>query len=757
MPTLRAGDREFHTLAAGQVLTVVAAAASAGIVRQYPASGFNATSSQPVPAGATVTVGPFTGSVRLGVECAVGQVDWSAGLPSTFPAPALSDPQAAAAQALVSAAGIAGNVSKLQKALDAAFGTVSFSRASANASVVDCFGSMQFCTSGEARFYGARRVENTIPDTESLNTGWALGTAPTSTKTAVSNKSPNHGRPSAWRIDRPSGNSNMLVLSSRSYRPGKWCFSAWVIGDGTTQITVRIERSGDSVGTGQTVTPAAGAWVRIAVTHDVVDASNHRAWISVTGTGAASFTMCDPQMEWVHGQASPAPSDYVPRGVPTTLLPASAYANEAGVDGVRYYDYFNPWTLSSGIAARGTTLTYIDPSTLKGVAVAGASATNQVWSSGNVSAAEWTKSSTVNATPADSTLLGKNSLWKIEQAAATQGHRVSQSWRGAAPAVNVPMSATVWAKAGDAACPFIYIAVRQLDGTTFKYAYFNLQTGVVGNVTSGAEAFMFKEGDLWCCNIILQSGASGSTAPSFWIGVTQTNGNDGVAGTLGNGNWIGGTQIDAGLPTSYIGDTSSSASLTRAAETLTAVSSNMPTVDWTVAADIACRLPTASALKPTWLYLLYSHTTQSDRGGFGLRPAAFGGFYDGGEDEIFFDWYPNVAPFDNTTWDGIHIKPGVSPNVVLAVAMETWRYQWSAATTAVQPSGGNQSAAVGAVLASSVGNDQPRPAVNTWPSLPRTWTVGRQNTSTAQRGEVYCANLTWWSYARTAAQMQAAA
>lgn len=105
MSTLRAGDREFHTLAIGQVLTATAAAASAGVVRQYPQSSMDAL--QPatvISAGATVTVGPFTGSVVLGVECSAGTVAWSAGVPA--PASDWSGPQTAAGQALVSDAGI---------------------------------------------------------------------------------------------------------------------------------------------------------------------------------------------------------------------------------------------------------------------------------------------------------------------------------------------------------------------------------------------------------------------------------------------------------------------------------------------------------------------------------------------------------------------------------------------------------------------------------------------------------------------------
>ena len=647
-------------------------------------------------------------------------------------------------------------VSPLREALDQAFGTVTFSRASGNASVVDCYGSLQFAISGESRYFGARRVENTIADTEGLSTGWTLGNTPTSTKTAVTTKSPNHGRASAWRIDRPSGNSNMLTLNSKSYRPGKWCLSAWVLTDGATAVTVRIERSSDSAGTSQAVTPAVGVWTRIAVTHDILNTTNYRGWISVVTSGAASFVMCDPQMEWVHAQSSPAPSDYVPRGVSTSVLPASTYSTEAGVDGVRYYDYLNPWTLASGIATRSQTLTYIDPANLLGIAVAAASATNQLWSSGTLSAAEWTKTSTVNATAADSTLLGKSSLWKIEQAAATQTHRVSQTWRGTAPAVNVLISASCYAKSADAACPIVYMAVRQLDGSTFKYAFFNLATGVVSNVTSGAEGWMFKEGDCWCLNIALQSGASGSSAPVLFVGVTQTAGSDSVAGTLGNGSYVGAVQMDSGLPTSYIGDTSSSAGLTRAAESLTAVSAGMPAIGWTVAGDFTCRYPTATALKPTWLYLLYSYNTAADRGGFGLRPGSFGGFSSGGESEIFFDFYPGISA-DNDNWDGIHIKTGQSTGVITAAPMETYRYQWSAGSSAVQPSGSNQSAVVGSIAATSAGNDMPRPFVNSWPSNPRTWTIGANGNGAAQRGEIYAKGLGWYPSARTATQMLAAA
>ena len=63
----------------------------------------------------------------------------------------------------------------------------------------------------------------------------------------------------------------------------------------------------------------------------------------------------------------------------------------------------------------------------------------------------------------------------------------------------------------------------------------------------------------WALTTRQRSGASGSSAPVLFVGVTQTAGSDSVAGTLGNGSYVGAVQMDSGLPTSYIGDTSSSA------------------------------------------------------------------------------------------------------------------------------------------------------------------------------------------------------
>ncbi|WP_196299671.1 hypothetical protein, partial [Streptococcus pneumoniae] len=62
-----------------------------------------------------------------------------------------------------------------------------------------------------------------------------------------------------------------------------------------------------------------------------------------------------------------------------------------------------------------------------------------------------------------------------------------------------------------------YIGLRQLDGSTFTYAYFDLASGTVSNVTAGNTAYMYREGDLWRVCMTGPAGSSGSTAPLIQV------------------------------------------------------------------------------------------------------------------------------------------------------------------------------------------------------------------------------------------------
>lgn len=663
--------------------------------------------------------GPSGGPIALDATTTVGVV--------------LSAGQTAA---LIAGVGVQGPyTSRLVSALDTGFGAITYTRSSANASVIDHLGLMQFALSGEARFTGARRVCNLVRDTEDLVTGWTKCAG--YTKTAAGIKSPNHSRVSAYVITRPSGSDIILTLDALSYRPGTHTFSVWIRGDGVQTYTLAIGA------TTQSVTPPAGVWTRCAVSATIPDTAAYACYVTIPSAGAVALTVCDPQMEHTHGQVSPAPGEYVPRGV--AGFPASLLT--AGADGVRYFETANPWSVTAGVATKVTNPAPIDPDVLKGLLLEPA-AVNLLWDSGSLATARWagTGSTTVNATPAASAVLGANSLWKIEEAAVDEGHRISQSSHGALPAAHRVMSGSVFAKAAERS--IAYIGLRGLDGAFIPYAYFDLSAGVVRNVPAGVEASMFKVGDLWLLTASTTVGASGSTLPLMNFGCCVTAGTLNYLGTAGAGMWFGAAQLEIGdVSSSYVGDTAAAATLTRADDVCSFAPQPalFPAIGLTVSVDYTPFFKTGTILKDNWWYVWYAYATSADRFGLSLRPGLRGGFTDVGADDWAFDLYPGTV-----TWDGINILTGQSPMVG-----ETVRTQWSLGT-APQTGLSNQAACVGAVAgitpigANNIG-------VLSIFSLPVTIYLGRDRLSGGQRGPASFKNLSFVPVALSAAQMLAAA
>jgi len=610
-------------------------------------------------------------------------------------------------------------------------GDVTHTRASANASVIDSNGTMQFALSGEARFNKARRVCNLIADPEGLTTGWTLGA--NTTKAALNVRSPNHSRNSAWTVTRSSGGATMLTLDAVAYRPGQYTWSGWLRNNGET-LTLAIGA------TTQTVAPGPGLWTRCAVIADISNGTPVAITITNTTSGNKSFDICDPQFEWTEGTAG-APGDYVPRGVanfPAALL-------TAGADGVRYYDTANPWSVSSGVATRSNVVTYL--SGIQGL-LAEPAATNQVYSSRTASAAEWSKSGStvVNATPIDSTVLGIASLFKIEEIVASSGWRIFQNWRGTNPAANARLTADAFVQADERS--IFYLGIRQLDGATVLNAYFDTVTGLTSNITAGCSACMEKIGDVWRIQMTGSAGSSGSTAPLMQVGVCVTSGTPTYTGTLGSGGYVGAMQFEeAAVASSYMGDTGSAATLSRVTDLAYREMALMPAQDWTISLEYTPQFQTNTPHKDAWWYVLYSYVSSIDRLGFGMRPATFGGFTDGREDEWFFDLYPNLSPAA-TSWDGVEV---LSAEDAIYQPGETVLLQWSLALSAVTGAS-NQAGYVGS-HAATLTSDSPRPAVNTVTGSPRTWYLGRQGASQSQRGPACFKNLRFYSPAATSAEM----
>lgn len=660
----------------------------------------------------------------------------------------------------------AARVDAVPSALSSRMGVWRHTRATANASVVDCFGSMQFALSGEARFRGWRRVCNLLRFPETLtNTTYWNNSAPANTTVALSTRKPplavGHQRGCVYTVTRTSGSAVMLTYTAASYRPGKYIFPVWIIGDGVQTYTLAIGA------TTQTVTPTAGDWTLAYVVADITNTTAVALTVTNASAGAASFTICCPMLEWVHGQASPAPGGYVPRdvtGFPANLLTLGYLhpdgARSAGVDGVRYHPTTTPWAASSGVATYTATVRPIDPALMLGMQFDPIE-TNQVFSSRDISAAQWTKvgSTTVNATPGNSTLLGLGSLFKIEEPGTSSVCAVTQDWRGSVPAANAAsaaLSGSFYMRPAERS--IFYVLLRQVDGSTTTAAYYDAASGAVSNVTTGVTAYTYREGDLWRACFTGPSGTSGSpVAPRIQVGITTTAGSSAAyTGTLGNGAWIGAIQFeDHGCPTAYIGDTGSAATLSRNADATAVQLTECPAIDFTMGFDYTPFFVTDTPWKDSWWYILSAYVNQQDRNAMGLRPNTFGGAGSGMEDEWFFDLYPNL-PATSVSWDGVEIKDGTAT----VRAGETVTVQWALCsggqTSGTSSAAGfgttNQVARVGNVNAVITG-DTPRPTTNSLGSVPRTYFVGKQGEFLPQRGSFCLRNVFWEPFGRNAASM----
>ena len=115
-------------------------------------------------------------------------------------------------------------------------------------------------------------------------------------------------------------------------------------------------------------------------------------------------------------------------------------------------------------------------------------------------------------------------------------------------------------------------------------AFFDLENGVVGNVSSGYSASIENFGNGWYrCNLTFTA-----TAATWYINYLTATANNtyNYAGTIGSGIYVWGAQLEAGsYPTSYIPTTSSSATRVADACSKTGISSLIGQTEGTIFLD----------------------------------------------------------------------------------------------------------------------------------------------------------------------------
>lgn len=204
--------------------------------------------------------------------------------------------------------------------LDRGTGSPTFTRASV-ATVVDHEGLVRNCISGEARFTGARRIENLISTNSEDFSGFA-----------------NYGSPATVAVsttDIPSGavSSTSWSNGGAAYQ-GKTLASVLVVGTVyRARVAAKSATAGaqimltDSNGVGGAVT-ISSSWAEYSV---LFTATATSAALLVASAGLATVAFSKWQIENVTGQSNQNPSEYVSVGV------LSAPYHGAGVDGVKYF------------------------------------------------------------------------------------------------------------------------------------------------------------------------------------------------------------------------------------------------------------------------------------------------------------------------------------------------------------------------------------------------------------------------------------
>jgi len=501
---------------------------------------------------------------------------------------------------------------------------LTFARTGASA-VVDCYGSLQIISrSNEARFWGARRVENKVLD-DTFTSGWTNGA--NVTKAVRSDVlGPYKQRRNVYEFTRSSGSGAVLTFNSASYRPGQHTFSIWLGGDGVTQFQLQLQLSSDSsVVATVTVTPPAQGLSRYTVFGTIPSTANHRFQI-LSATSAAVFRAACAQVEWTHGQDG-APNDYVPRG--------SAYDADpwrgAGVDGVEYFDTLNPWSVTSGLATKSTVVTPIDADTLKGLMM-GPTRVNKFYESRDIGAASWTLTgATAAGTMEDSTLLGTSSLRKLEEDTSNGVHSVTQDWKGTLPSSTAgpggePVMITIAAFVETDERSILKIGFTDKAGAS-KFAYVDAAKRKVLSETGDVyKTHITQVGDLVRVSFTDTCG-DGASAPVGFFRLATAAGTDSYVGVSGSGMYFGGLSFErTDHACIYLADTATSTPAGTGDDTDALVfDAMMGNNGWTVTCDVTTMYDSDSQSKSSWSYNWYATQASNIRWGCGIRPGAYGG------------------------------------------------------------------------------------------------------------------------------------
>jgi hypothetical protein len=519
--------------------------------------------------------------------------------------------------------------------------------------VKDCWGCLRNAKRGEARFWGARRVENKLRFSADLtnSTYWSsVGNISVVALTTDSRAADSTGAYRAHRLSK-TGTNSARVQSVGVLAAVPHTFSVYARAETLSQVSIQVYVSGGAVLASGTFAIAASGWTRVQVSGTPDGTSSYRVLISpgpFVGTTPGSILVCDAQLEDVSGHPNPAASEYVASDRPN--LPSWRYG--AMVDAVRYYDTYKGNTVAAGIVQERAG-TAIPESALNYLRLEPAT-TNLCTQSESFSTWTINQASLALAAGAATSPRGDATATRITESATSSSKFVSTAI--GALATGTPITAACFAKAESASWLRLHCTLS--DGSTV-FAFFDLLDGQVGSVSStpvrSAWAHIEPWGSGWFRCVLTTANSGGAAEPIVGVGVSSANGVTSYVGT-GKTLLIWGAQASATeFAGSYVAHSTSSGTVTRQSQTAEIPNPSAHILglqDYVVALDAYpayySGITIKGGLTPAWRPLWYAFASEPYRAqhrlGIGLRPttvAFFGDRYLGDPNPLLF-WRANT-------------------------------------------------------------------------------------------------------------------
>ena len=365
---------------------------------------------------------------------------------------------------------------------------------SAAPTVRDCWGYIRSCKLGEARFVGARRVENKIRYSGDLTFGpfwFSVGSALVQTLSSDSRNPDISGTFRTHRLSKSTQNSARVQTVGILPR-SKHVFSVFAKSESAAKVFLQFYVSGGDILASASFDIVPGEWRRVQISGIPDGTSTYRVLISpgaFTDAAPGSILVCDPQLEDASGHPNDAASEFIGTDFPRQPV----WFNGAAVDGVQYFSTLKGNTEVAGVVTEASG-SPIPRSQLRGLQL----------EPQDVNLCTQSESfSTWSHVPADVILSpavalsprGDQSATRLAESSRTSTRTISFQFENIALSSAITISC--FAKAETSS--WLRLSLSMCDGSFFSL-YFDIENGAVGTINAADGRPCWAHIEAWATN-----------------------------------------------------------------------------------------------------------------------------------------------------------------------------------------------------------------------------------------------------------------